>query len=172
MEAGMRSDFLCCMTHQSWVRGVRPRSTPGDRRQPVLGVGLLPGSQLPSGPSPRYPAGLPGLLRAFPGWGQPGALGSCSRLTTVSHSPCFTMGEARLTPGLTSPPGGRRGCGKHSFQVLAYHVLQGCRWSGVGRQCPARPHSALTQEVQPVTGPKGRRRGVQKLRTRPSETFL
>lgn len=36
MAAGMRSDFLCCTTHQSWVRGVRPRSTPGGHRQPLL----------------------------------------------------------------------------------------------------------------------------------------
>lgn len=111
MEAGMRSAFLCYTTRQSWVRGVRPRSSPGDCRQPVLGVGSLAGSQLPSGPAPGYSAGLPGLSRAFPGWGQPGALDSCPRMTTVSHSPCFMMGEAGLTAGLTSPGAAGRAAG-------------------------------------------------------------
>ena len=26
-------------------------------------------------------------------------------------------------------------------------VLQDCQWSGLGRRCPARPHSALTWKV-------------------------
>lgn len=61
------------------------------------------------------PGGPLGLLRAFPGQGQPGALDSCPA-AFCPHA--FAVGIARLTPGLTS---------------LLCRVLQGCRWPGVGR---------------------------------------
>lgn len=82
MEAGTKSDFLCCMTHQNWVRGIRPRSTPGDHRQLLLVVGLLFSSQLPQWSSSwvlSWAAWAPGFLSQSPTphaslWGEWGFL--------------------------------------------------------------------------------------------------
>lgn len=113
-----------------------------------------------------WPGGLPGLLRAFPGWAQPRALGSCSRLT-VPFLLCLSKTQSR--PDQRS--GWQGGCGERSLQGRVCRVLQGCRWPGAGSRYPARPRSASTREAWPATGRRGRRRGVRKPRTRPSETF-
>lgn len=149
---------------QAKVNSWRPQAV-------AAGCGTPPLLPAPRWSSSWVPTWATWALKSLPRVGQLG-LWILVVVTRVSQSPCFTVGEVGLTSGLTSALDGRQGCGKCSFQAFAYCVLQGCRWSGVGRQCPARAHSALIQEVQPVTGQKGRKRGVQKPRTRPSETFL
>lgn len=82
-----------------------------------------------------------------------------------------SSGRAVRLPRPHQPPGEQGRLQGAQLQALMCCVLQGCRCPGAGTQCLARPHSALTREVQPATGQKGRKRGVRKLRTRPSETF-
>lgn len=168
MAVERRSDFQCCMIHRRWVRGVRAKVNSGHGSgQQGVGVGHGPGH-----PVSRYPARPLEFPRTLPGeglpWTSPRALGSCPQLATAPAPGALVLGQWRSLWACAAPSG--RQC--YSFRALLCYVLQGCRWSVVDRQCLAKPLSALTQEVQPATRQKGRKRGGQKPRTRPSETFL
>lgn len=88
----------------------------------------------PCTPSSWWPGGPPGL-RAFPGWAQPGALDSCSRLT-VPYLLCLSSEGSKTHSRPDQASGWREAAGSTAAKawcVLCCRVASGPGWA-VGAQ--------------------------------------